>query len=434
MVRPLSVTRALFRHGADAGPTGAWLVITFDARVLATRVLPTLSQRYFSGPDGLDYEVALVGGMPRQVIYTSDPGFGAIDPTDVDGRMNLFGRPLDDSGGSAVRVFRAARPANAPAIAATTGWLPLFHPAPRDADWQLVVRHRRGGPLGAFVEGLRRRNLAISFGLLLLLVTSGAAWIIITARVQRLARMEMNFVTAVSHDLRTPIAIIASAADNLTRGVVREGSQLTQYGTAIATQARKLSELVEQVLLFGAVRDASIRYVPRPIDVSEVIETTLAASKELIEAARVTVERDVDRNLPPAMSDPVGLSQCLQNLITNALKYGGNSRWLGVRAAVSADSSREIELSVRDHGIGIGEEELRYIFEPFYRSPAVAATKIDGTGLGLAVTRSVASAMNSRLTVVSALGEGSTFTLHLPCAPGSVAKDTRRVSGHRVRA
>ena len=242
-------------------------------------------------------------------------------------------------------------------------------------------------------------------------------WIILGHRAQRLAKLQMNFVTAVSHDLRTPITIISSAADNIARGVVHERQQVAQYGTVIGSQARRLSAFVEQVLLFASIRDSSHRYVLRPIDVADAIETTLAASAELIQASRVTVERDIEPNLPPVMGDSFGLSQCLQNLITNALKYGGEPAWLGVRAVLAKNGAgTEIQVSISDKGIGIPPSDLRHIFRPFYRSPSVTATQIHGTGLGLAVANSVAEAMNGHLTVVSVRGEGSTFTLHLPCA------------------
>jgi two-component system sensor histidine kinase SenX3 len=117
------------------------------------------------------------------------------------------------------------------------------------------------------------------------------------------------------------------------------------------------------------------------------------------------------------VSDPLAVSQCLQNLITNALKYGGRQRWLGIRARCAKNGDgAEIQISVSDRGTGIAASDLPHIFEPFYRSPSVVAAQIHGTGLGLAVARSIAEAMNGQLTVTTAPGLGSTFTLHLPRA------------------
>lgn len=436
LLRPVVTNVSVFDKLSRSEPTiAAWIVIPVDLDVMSRHLLPELSRRYFTGTDGLDYQVALVAGTrPRRVIYSSEPAFAAADVRDADGRMNLFGRPVDETVGASIQVFHTPSQGLAPPIAAGTTWFSLLGTEPPADDWQLVVRHRRGGALGAFAAKTRRRDLAISFGLLLLLVLSMTVWIVVGNRARRLARLQMNFVAAVSHDLRTPLTIIASAADNIARGVVRDHQQIAQYGTVIGGQARKLSELVDRVLLFASIRESPHRYSPRPIDVSEVIHTALETSAELMQASRVVVERDIESNLPSVIGDPVGLLQCLQNLIGNAVKYAGQQRWLGIRAAFSkSESGPEIQVSICDHGLGIAPSDLRHIFEPFYRSPSIA-DQIRGTGLGLAVARSVVEAMNGRLTVVSTPGEGSTFTLHIPCTEGGSGSVRHAAVVHAVSA
>jgi signal transduction histidine kinase len=266
-----------------------------------------------------------------------------------------------------------------------------------------------------------RRDLAVSLGGFVLLAVSISMWIVVSDRAQRLARLQLDFVTAVSHELRTPLTIIRSAADNIARGFIREDQQLVQYGTVIGNQARRLSDMVEQVLLFGSTRELNQPYVLGPLDVSEVIDATLTVCADLIQESQVSVEQDIQSSLPPAMGDPLALSQCLQNLITNGLKYGGEPRWIGIRASLVKDGSRsEIQVSVCDRGMGIAASDLRHIFKPFYRSPLVAAAQIPGTGLGLSVARSLAEAMKGQLTVTSRPGRGSIFTVHLPCADQDV--------------
>jgi two-component system sensor histidine kinase VicK len=106
----------------------------------------------------------------------------------------------------------------------------------------------------------------------------------------------------------------------------------------------------------------------------------------------------------------------VQNLITNALKYGSDQRWIGVQARLTEHglSGKEIQISISDHGIGIDPRELPHIFQPFYRSPSVTAAQIHGTGLGLPLAKSIVESMKGQLSVKSAPGRGSTFTLHLP--------------------
>jgi signal transduction histidine kinase len=426
LVHPISAAADVFGSPTRArSDASAWLILELSADAIRTRIFPELSNRYFAGVDGLDYQVAVVTETrPPRVLYSSEPEFRGQDPADADGRLSLFGRPIDKTSNSPLSVFH--KPSDNTGLSASIGmsWFPLVRNIAADEDWQLIVQHRRGGPLAAFVADVHRRDLAVSFGVLLLLVVSMTMWIIVSNRAQRLARLQMDFVTAVSHELRTPLTIISSAADNITQGFVHEKQQVAQYGAVIGNQARRLSELVEQVLLFASTQEAPHRYVLRPVDISEVIDSTLTADAGLIQAWDVIVERDIEPNLPLVMGDPLAVSQCLQNLITNALKYGNLRRWLGIRATF-AKSGNEIQISVSDQGLGIAASDLPHIFKPFYRSPSVAAAQIHGTGLGLTVARSIAEAMKGQLTVTTNPGSGSTFTLHIPCAAeGSVPVDT----------
>jgi signal transduction histidine kinase len=130
------------------------------------------------------------------------------------------------------------------------------------------------------------------------------------------------------------------------------------------------------------------------------------------------IERDVPSDLPPIIGERMAVSQCVENLITNAVKYSRDERRIGIRARAVEDGQgeRQVQISVSDRGIGIAAEDLPHIFEPFYRSPAVRRSQIHGTGLGLALAKQVAESVGGTLTVVSEPGRGSTFTLSLRCA------------------
>jgi signal transduction histidine kinase len=273
---------------------------------------------------------------------------------------------------------------------------------------------------------MQRRGLALSFGALFLLVLTLSMLVITSVRAQRLARLQMDFVTAVSHELRTPLTIIGSAADNIASGVVEGRAQLQEYGAVIGDQASRLSGLVERVLLFAATRDGQQRYVVQSLPPSEVIDAALASAEGLIRAAQFTVDRDVPAGLPPIVGERMAVSQCVENLITNALKYSRDERWIGVRAREvdEGKGERMVQISVSDRGIGIAPEDLPHIFEPFYRSPRVRRSQIHGTGLGLALAKQVAESMGGTLTVQSEPGRGSTFTLSLRCAAPEAAPHT----------
>ena len=400
-----------------------WVAIELNPVEIRTKVLADLSRTYFQGTDGLDYLVAVISeDTSGHVLYSSDAGFGDPEPADADGTIDLFGRVRDKSLGSPVHVFHTPLEEKGPDASVKFPWFPFLRETPQSADWRLVVRHRRGGALGAFVVEMRRRDLAIGFGVLLVLVINMAMLIVTSHRAQSLAQLQMDFVTAVSHELRTPLTVIISGADNICNGVVGTGQQMARYGAVIGNQARQLFGLVERILLFAATRQGRLRYNLRPVPIHEVVDAALAATAGLIEADHFTVECEIEDDLPAVMADTAALSQCLQNLITNALKYCKEKRWIGIgaRAHEHGSTGREVQISVSDRGIGISAEDLPHIFEPFYRSSAVKAAQIHGTGLGLPLSQSIVEAMNGRLTVASVPGRGSTFTLHVPCADEAV--------------
>jgi signal transduction histidine kinase len=181
---------------------------------------------------------------------------------------------------------------------------------------------------------------------------------------------------------------------------------------------------MDQVLTFAASGEQRPQYHLRLLQVSEIIDATVEKAAGLIQDAQFQLEQNVEPGLPPVTGDVDALSHCLQNLIVNAVKYSGESRWIGLRAALGESAGKkEIQISVADRGIGIKGSELNRIFQPFYRSPSVTAAQVHGTGLGLSLAANIAQAMNGRLSVSSTLGEGSVFTLHLPIDSKSLRQD-----------
>jgi signal transduction histidine kinase len=230
-----------------------------------------------------------------------------------------------------------------------------------------------------------------------------------------LAKLQMEFVASVSHELRTPVAVMSSAADNLADGLIEGRPALQKYGALLQKQSRRMGELVDEILLFAATEDHENRYVLKPLDISPIVESIVASSEALVQGTDVAIRPHIEPHLPMVMGDPVAISQCLQNLVGNAIKYGGDHPRITIRvfsAPAEHAVGEEVRISVADRGIGIDPSELSKIFDPFYRSPSVNAAQIHGTGLGLSLAKRIAESMGARLTVVSELSVGSTFTLH----------------------
>jgi signal transduction histidine kinase len=422
----------------------AWVIVTLSEDVLAKQVFPELVQRYFSGSSGLDYRVAVLSGTKDEPpIYSSEPGLLGSEARFVpDAGLNLFGPP-------SISVMQV--PGAKPGVAqARTGPVVQFGPmgrppdsgspgpmlgerrdpfrlesiryGPYERDWVVVAQHRKGS-LDAAVSSIFYRNLAINFGVLLVLSLTTLLIIVTSARARRLGQLQVDFVAGVSHELRTPLTGIVAAAQNIHDGLVESKDQLMRYAGAILNQAHQLSDLIEQILMFSAVEKGRQRYHLQPTDVAQVVDASLKHTESLIRSAGITVERAIERDLPQVNADFQALSRCLENLITNAVKYGGDERWIGVRAfgAVSSDQEKEVCISVEDRGIGIDSQDLKEIFEPFYRSPAVTAAQIHGNGLGLPLAARIAEAMGGRLRVESVPGKGSSFTIHLPVPDATTA-------------
>src|SRR2546429_360560 len=237
-------------------------------------------------------------------------------------------------------------------------------------------------------------------------------------RAHKLAQVQMEFVASVSHELRTPLAAIFSASENIKDGYVEGRKNLKFYGSILTSQTRRLIDLVDRILLFASTRTGKTRYSVVPLTVAEILAVIRKNVIEEIEEERCTLEEHIEPGLPSVSGDLSAVSACLRNLISNALKYGGEERWIGLSATCheTENHAKEVWFSVQDHGEGISASELTHIFEPFYRSPKVVTAQIHGTGLGLALAKRIAEALGGRISVVSELGVGSTFTLHLPAA------------------
>jgi signal transduction histidine kinase len=228
----------------------------------------------------------------------------------------------------------------------------------------------------------------------------------------------MDFVASVSHELRTPLTVMFSAGENIKDGVVRNESDLVHYGSIVTDQSRLLMSHVDHILQFASMRSGKDRYTLRPIRVPEILERVKKNTSALIAEESCVLEERIQPGLPDVLGDMFAICGCLENLITNAVKYSKDDRRIIISAALDEveHDGKEVTISVEDHGIGIQRSDLKNIFEPFYRSAEAIAAQIHGTGLGLSLAKHLAEAMGGRLSVKSEIGLGSVFTLHLQLA------------------
>src|SRR6185369_14046464 len=184
-------------------------------------------------------------------------------------------------------------------------------PVPQQKEkWVLNVRHRQG-TLESIVAATRRRNLLTSGGVMLVLAGSAIALVLMLRRAETLRRQQLEFVAGVTHELNTPLAALQSAGQNLADGVTHEPAQVSRYGTMIVKEARRLGDMVAQVLEYAGMQAGRTRKPTGIVDVAEAIGEAVSQTRWLCDQEQVTVDVQVDANLPAIDGDGRALSQAV---------------------------------------------------------------------------------------------------------------------------
>jgi signal transduction histidine kinase len=229
----------------------------------------------------------------------------------------------------------------------------------------------------------------------------------------RLGEMKSNFVSSVSHELRAPIASMRLLAESLERGKIAGEAKQKEYFGLLVQESRRLSMLIENILDFSRIERGSKKYEFEPADLGALAEDTIRLMRPCSAERRVELElrKNGAAGAEPFACDGLALQQALINLIDNAIKHSPP----GSRVAVGLDGgAANLSLWVEDSGPGIPPEEHAKIFERFYRRGSELRRETQGIGIGLTIVQHIVEAHGGRVTVRSAPGQGSRFTMELP--------------------
>ncbi len=241
---------------------------------------------------------------------------------------------------------------------------------------------------------------------------AGAALTIIGLRAdRRLAALQIDFVSKVSHELKTPLTSIRMFVDTLRMGRVKDQEKIDHCLAVIDKETDRLSQLLGRLLSWGAMEAGAYKLSLARVAPATIVERALEMFDAQAQVAKADITVDVHDDLPDVEADREAMVDTLLNLLTNALRYGGEPKRVWVTARPSFGG---VLITVRDNGIGIALQDQPLIFDRFYRADERYARAAGGTGLGLAIARHVVLAHNGSLDVDSRPGEGSEFTIRLP--------------------
>ncbi len=231
------------------------------------------------------------------------------------------------------------------------------------------------------------------------------------SRQLELAHLKSSFISNVTHELKTPIALIRLAAETLEMHRVRTPEEGDSFLRSIVRETVRLQQLVDNILDFARLEAGQAMLRFESVDLGAVVRETVDTFRPRLEHQGFRVELELPESLPPVRGDPRMLQHCVLNLLDNALKYSRTRREVKV-SAESDDGA--VSVSVTDRGIGIAPADQKRIFEKFVRVETGLVHDVKGAGLGLSLVQQIMRAHGGRVEVASTLGEGSTFRLVLP--------------------
>ncbi|MFH5883386.1 sensor histidine kinase [Halalkalibaculum sp. DA3122] len=289
-------------------------------------------------------------------------------------------------------------------------------------NWTLKVAFTESPTIAASKASLFK-NFAVLGGAVVILL-GAIGFIFVTAQKERaLAERQAGFLANVTHELKTPLAVMQAAGENLADGRVDNKERLQSYGRHIHSEALRLKRMIEK-LLDVAKADAGQSIIePKPVDLNRLVQRYLDNHEPYINNKGFTLDISMDESLPPVMVDEDSFNTIIGNLVENAIKYSEDEKYIGIQLQ---KKHTQVRLEIEDHGVGIPRSAIKHIFEKFYRVEDSLTAQSKGHGLGLSIVKNLVELNGGTIQVDSVKGNGSTFIVEFPILvdPGNNGKGT----------
>jgi two-component system phosphate regulon sensor histidine kinase PhoR len=272
--------------------------------------------------------------------------------------------------------------------------------------------------VGILILVFRRATVDITFGVLILsfcvaLLVGTALTVFSLKRASDLSKLQLDFLSKVSHEFKTPLTSIRMFAETLSDQPLLSPEQRRRCLHMLRQETERLHTMIQRLLDFGRMEAGKMVYHQRPESVRDLVTTAVEAFAPTCEREQLQLATEVPPDLPMVLADQEMLTQALLNLLQNAAKYGGEPKRIRL---VCAREDGRVALSVYDNGPGIPRRERRRIFERFYRIDDRLSRAQEGSGLGLAIVRHVVQAHGGQVRVRNTPGGGAEFSILLPPA------------------
>lgn len=279
----------------------------------------------------------------------------------------------------------------------------------------------RDGSLAKLSKQATVQNAIISFGTVILLTLVMIVLVEATRRSRSLAVKQQEFIATITHELKTPLAVISSASQNLTDGLVRDQKKVEQYGSVIKKEALRLTVSIEHFLLYSNTNSLSKLRVTY-CEVADLVQTALKFTEEERQRHDFRTEIILPEGPVYIRGDKIALESVFQNITQNVIIHAKEGKYLGIIVSLEESSQKHrksfVTIKFRDKGPGISSSEQKLIFEPFTRGKRAVEGQIPGNGIGLNLVKRIVTVHGGTVMIESKLSYGCTFIIKLPASKG----------------
>jgi len=295
-----------------------------------------------------------------------------------------------------------ASPTRSPLVSADLGFVPR---------WSIALFDSRGRSVAELVRRERWMYGVLIAAMVLMLIGGTSLMLRVSSREAELVRLKSEFVSNVSHELKTPLTLIRMFGETLESGIVTDDRKRTEFSAVIRRESERLTHLINNALDVARIEAGTKQYSFESVDIVSVVRDTVDTYRPLFERLGFAVVESLPRQPVSVIADRDAIAQALVNLFQNSIKYSDRDKHVTVALTLQRE---EVRIVVADRGVGISPVDQARVFDRYYRVRSGATRGAQGSGLGLAIVKHVVDAHGGRVELQSTVGEGSAFVLVLP--------------------